>query len=93
MEVSKTTSSPSAPPIDHAAEQRAQTLAENRRAATAELVAKADASEAKRAEQLAEIREAILREKRIKKWRRAWKVELIETANPTWRDLAPDIGL
>jgi len=30
---------------------------------------------------------AILREKRIKKWRRAWKLELIERSNPEWRDL------
>ena len=34
---------------------------------------------------------AILREKRIKEWRRAWKVELIEQANPRWEDLWPDI--
>jgi putative endonuclease len=31
--------------------------------------------------------EAILREKRIKKWRRAWKLELIEAQNPQWLDL------
>jgi len=31
--------------------------------------------------------DAILREKRIKKWRRAWKLELIEAENPQWRDL------
>ncbi|HWH18109.1 MAG TPA: GIY-YIG nuclease family protein, partial [Allosphingosinicella sp.] len=31
---------------------------------------------------------AIGREKQIKKWRRAWKLALIEEANPTWRDLA-----
>jgi len=30
---------------------------------------------------------AIRREKQIKKWRRAWKVELIETDNPAWADL------
>ena len=34
---------------------------------------------------------AILREKRLKKWRWAWKVELVESANPSWRDLWPDI--
>ncbi len=32
------------------------------------------------------IENAILREKRVKKWRRAWRVELIESANPDWRD-------
>jgi putative endonuclease len=32
------------------------------------------------------IEEAIAREKAIKKWRRAWKIELIEQANPDWRD-------
>ena len=35
---------------------------------------------------------AITREKRIKKWNRAWKLQLIETANPEWRDLAEDFG-
>ena len=34
---------------------------------------------------------AILREKQMKKWRRAWKIELIEKSNPAWRDLWPDI--
>jgi putative endonuclease len=37
--------------------------------------------------------EAIMREKRIKKWKRAWKLELIETTNPDWHDLAEDLGL
>lgn len=43
-------------------------------------------------EQHATMEHAILREKRIKKWRRAWKIELIECGNPTWRDLAEDFG-
>ena len=34
------------------------------------------------------IETAILREKGLKKWRRAWKIELIETTNPHWEDLA-----
>lgn len=38
-----------------------------------------------------EIAFAIAREKQIKKWRRAWKIALIETGNPTWRDLYDDI--
>ncbi len=43
-------------------------------------------------EQHATMDSAITREKRIKKWNRAWKLELIETANPDWRDLAEDLG-
>jgi len=31
--------------------------------------------------------EAIQREKRLKKWNRAWKVQLIESTNPEWKDL------
>ena len=34
---------------------------------------------------------AILREKAIKEWKRAWKIELIEKANPYWRDLYYDL--
>jgi putative endonuclease len=34
---------------------------------------------------------AILREKAIKDWRRQWKLELIEAANPYWRDLYPGL--
>ena len=30
---------------------------------------------------------AITREKQLKKWNRAWKIELIETENPEWKDL------
>ncbi len=31
--------------------------------------------------------DAILREKRIKKWRRTWKIALIEDGNPAWQDI------
>jgi len=34
---------------------------------------------------------AIIREKRIKKWRRAWKLQLIEKKNPDWKDLYKEI--
>ncbi|HEY7998289.1 MAG TPA: GIY-YIG nuclease family protein [Pseudolabrys sp.] len=30
---------------------------------------------------------AIMRERQMKKWNRAWKLELIEKTNPEWRDL------
>ena len=35
--------------------------------------------------------QAIQREKQIKKWNRAWKIELIEKTNPQWRDLWPSL--
>jgi len=35
---------------------------------------------------------AIQREKQIKKWNRRWKLELIEAANPQWRDLYDDFN-
>lgn len=34
---------------------------------------------------------AIGREKALKKWNRAWKIEMIEKTNPTWADLYDDI--
>jgi len=37
--------------------------------------------------------DAITREKEIKKWRRGWKIELIEKENPDWQDLHPEIVL
>ena len=36
---------------------------------------------------------AILREKQLKNWHRDWKVNLIESDNPDWLDLAPELGL
>ena len=35
---------------------------------------------------------AITREKQIKKWKRQWKINVIEAENPDWRDLAVDLG-
>jgi putative endonuclease len=32
--------------------------------------------------------EAISREKQLKRWKRDWKIELIERDNPEWRDLS-----
>lgn len=42
-------------------------------------------------EQHATMETAILREKTLKKWRRQWKVALIETTNPAWLDLYPGL--
>jgi len=38
----------------------------------------------------ADMYEAIQREKRLKKWNRAWKIKLIEEMNPEWKDLAAE---
>ena len=35
-----------------------------------------------------DISDAIVRERRIKEWQRAWKIQLIEAENPFWDDLA-----
>ncbi len=39
-------------------------------------------------DQTNDIREAIKKEKQMKAWKRAWKVELIEKGNPDWKDLS-----
>jgi putative endonuclease len=36
--------------------------------------------------------DAIVREKRMKKWKRQWKIELIEAHNPEWIDLVTEDG-
>jgi putative endonuclease len=43
-------------------------------------------------EQHATMAAAILREKQIKKWRRAWKIELIQRDNPQWQDRYDEIA-
>jgi len=43
-------------------------------------------------EQYNDIEAAILREKRLKKWNRSWKIQLIEELNPNWDDLYPQIA-
>lgn len=36
------------------------------------------------------VNEAILREEQLKKWKRQWKIDLIEKDNPNWSDLKND---
>lgn len=43
-------------------------------------------------EQYDDIETAILREKRLKKWNRAWKIRLIEEVNPNWDDVYSQIA-
>lgn len=42
-------------------------------------------------EQHEDIEQAILREKKIKRWKRKWKLDLIEKDNPDWKDLYPTL--
>ena len=42
-------------------------------------------------EALSDMESAIVREKQLKKWNRAWKLRLIEASNPTWQDLWDEI--
>ena len=44
-------------------------------------------------EPFGEVEAAILREKQLKKWRRGWKVQLVEQKNPNWDDLYPKIAI
>jgi putative endonuclease len=43
-------------------------------------------------EQFEDPENAIKREKRLKKWNRAWKIRLLEEHNPDWQDLYPGIA-
>jgi putative endonuclease len=40
-------------------------------------------------EALADVRDAIDREKAMKKWYRQWKIDLVEKSNPSWEELHP----
>jgi putative endonuclease len=42
-------------------------------------------------EESSQVVDAIAREKQIKGWRRAKKIALVESVNPLWRDLGPEI--
>ena len=42
-------------------------------------------------EQFDDMINAITREKQLKKWNRAWKIELVESVNSDWRDLYLDL--
>jgi putative endonuclease len=46
-----------------------------------------------RYEFFATMAEAIAREKQLKRWHRPWKINLIESENPHWLDLAVPLGL
>jgi putative endonuclease len=43
-------------------------------------------------EMFGDMERAISREKQLKRWHRQWKINLINAANPEWKDLAPGFG-
>ena len=45
-----------------------------------------------RIEQYDDMPTAIGREKQLKRWHRQWKINLVESENPLWRDLAVELG-
>jgi putative endonuclease len=42
-------------------------------------------------EEFGDINKAIAREKQLKKWKRQWKIKLIEKSNIEWKDLYPNL--
>ena len=54
--------------------------------------AKYDVGRLVRFEQYDTLESAMLRERRIKGWKRAWKIQLIEQDNPYWADLFPSLS-
>jgi len=42
-------------------------------------------------ESYTDVHDALTREKRLKKWKRQWKIDLIEKENPNWKDLYSQI--
>jgi len=43
-------------------------------------------------ERFSDVYSAIAREKQMKKWKRQWKIELIEKNNPRWQDLYSELS-
>ncbi len=42
-------------------------------------------------DEVSDVESAILKEKQMKKWKREWKIRLIEKDNPNWDDLYPEL--
>ena len=62
-------------------------VAEHRLKLVESFTAKYDVAKLVYFEQFEDAENAIRREKRLKKWNRAWKIRLIEESNPNWDDL------
>ncbi len=68
-------------------------LYQHRTGATPGFTSRYDVYHLVRYELFGDMEGAILREKQLKRWRRQWKINLIEGDNPEWVDLAPGLGL
>ena len=64
---------------------------EHRSKATGGFTARYDVNKLVRFEIYDDVLTAIARERELKKWRRDWKIRLIEEQNPDWTDLYPGI--
>lgn len=67
--------------------QLAQRIVQHRQGTGSHFCAKYNCTLLVLAERHDWIEDAIVREKRLKQWKRDWKIELIEQSNPEWRDL------
>jgi putative endonuclease len=67
-------------------------IAQHRAGVASRFTAKYGVTRLVHVEQTSEVLAAISREKEIKGWRRSKKVALVESSNPEWVDLAPEIG-
>lgn len=65
----------------------AQRMWQHRSGEGSQFAAKHGVNRLVHAEAFVDVNGAIARERAIKKWRRAWKLELIERDNPQWLDL------
>jgi putative endonuclease len=70
----------------------ARRVAEHKARVADSFTRKHDVTKLVHVERFTDINEAIAREKAMKKWRRAWKLKLIEQGNPTWTDLYETIN-
>jgi len=70
-----------------------QRLYEHREAVTGGFTSRYKVHRLVRYEMFDDMEGAILREKQLKRWHRQWKINLIESENPHWADLAVGLGL
>ncbi len=70
----------------------ARRIYEHREKVAVSFTARYDVSQLVYYEEFQLIGDAIAREKKLKLWKRAWKIELIEGFNPAWLDLYPELA-